>query len=138
MFMSKSMVLMLILSIFALTVFSWSMEEMTKYRLKGIDSLEAEKAVSTTKNVYETVFLEKNSELKALMTSMDEEGVQDYKRMMEDVRLPDFGSATVSSPSFNPDLYYVSVPESNACVCQFTLRKVDGELLLESICRKNK
>ncbi len=132
------MVLMLILSISALTVFSWSMEEMMKYRLKRIDAVEAEKAVSTTKNVYEMVFLEKGGELKSLMIPMDEEGVQDYKRMIEDVRLPDFGSAKVSSPSFNPDLYYVSVPESNACVCQFTLRKVDGKLLFESICRKNK
>ncbi len=135
--MNKSTIFLLVLSLVSLIVFIQSAEGRKQFRDEEVTPADAEKAVAVVKEAYEMAFLKKGNDLERLMVPMDEEGAEDIWRTMEKIRLPDFGKARVSSPSFNPDICYVSFPEGRACVCQFTLRKKGGVLLLEGACRKS-
>jgi hypothetical protein len=134
--MNKSMVFLVVLSIVALSIFFWPRKSLEISRQNEISGSEADKAVSAAKNICEVGKLKNDVELKALMIPMDGMGFNECRKIMEDLKSPEFAKAKVSSPSFNADIYYVFVPENKKDTCQFTMRKKYGKLLLEGACLK--
>jgi hypothetical protein len=136
--MNKSIILLTGLIIIALTVFLWPKEQLEITRVNELKGEAATTAVAAVKNVCDVSALRKDSKLKEVMIPMmDGMGFREYKELLKEIKAPDFDKAKVLTPVFDPEIFYVYVPEGKNCTYQFTLRKRDGKLLLESICRKD-
>ena len=135
--MNKSIILLAALMIIALAVFLWPKEQLEITRVNELKGEAAVTAVFAVKNVCEISALRKDSKLKEVMIPMmDGMGFREYKELLDGIKSPAFDKAKVLTPSFNSEICYVYVPEDKNCTYQFTMRKKDGNLLLESICRK--
>lgn len=135
---NKSIILSSALIIIALILFFWPEKQPEITRLNEIESADATIAVSAVKNIYEVSSSQNDMQLKKVMLPMiDETGFRECQSILKDIKSPFFDRAKVLSPNFNKEIYYVSVPESQNRVYQFTMRKIDGKLFMESICCKN-
>ncbi len=132
--MNKSILLLLCLIAIALTIFFWPQEQPEITRVNELKGEAALTAISAVKNVCAVSALGKDSKLKQAMIATD--AFSEYKELLDGIKSPAFDKARVLTPSFNSEICYVYVPEDKNCTYQFTMRKKDGNLLLESICRK--
>jgi hypothetical protein len=136
--MNKSIILLAALIILSLIIFCWPKEQLEITRLNELRGETAAVAVAAVKNVCEVSALRDDAKLRKVMIPMiDGMGFREYKNLLAGIKSPSFDKVKVLTPSFNSEICYVCLPESRNCAYQFTLRKKDGKLLLESICRKD-
>jgi len=132
--------LLITVTIIAVVFFSWPEKQLEITKLKELNGDVAIGAIAAVKNVYEVSLLSNDAKLKKVMIPMiDAMGFREFQGLLENIKSPAFDKAKVFNPSFNTGIYIVLVPEADGknSIYQFTMRKKDGSLLLESICLRD-